>query len=363
MSIIWMDGFDVTGATILSRNYQTVGSQVSSTNNSGRYDGFSLQIIDSSPAGSEATRLTNGIHKNISNTDVISVGMSIVRLNAAHNAMMANTTSPMIFLYNGTPVQNNMIAGCSISGTTPNFFANIMNRTGNLISIPIPYFDFLAWNNIELEITTSTTVGEARMYLNGKIIASVSGVNFSTSTSNININYVSITPTNGNSSWGTKYDDFYITNTNQRLGEVHITTLAPSADTVQKQWSPSAGLTNYTQVRSTSYENAQYITANNHNLKDLYELDNLASYVTSTNSGIVATRTIGSGYKLFFGESNVSLIIKSGPTETAGPGIDLYEGLTAIFPLAQMINEINPNTGLVWTITDINNLQVGIKTN
>lgn len=362
MAIVWMDGFNKYAGIALS-DYNS-STQVQSSSYSGRYDGYSVQIADYS--SNETARLTAGLHKNITGTTTLSVGIAVSRLSdgGSYPYLMTQPARPFIMVYNGTPSQANMIAGCSIYGTTATtHFGAIQNRSGSVaISGQLPVFNLSNWNYLEFEVETGATTGQARLYLNGQLILSTTAANFSNASNATSITGVGILP----SDYTNRYvyaDDYYITNTSTRLGEIHISTLKPSADTAQKEWAPSTvGSPNYSLLINDNYSAvSSYVTTTSANKKDIYDVQDLGT--TLNTSTILATKVNGIGYKNSFGPSNVNLVMKSNTTEVNGTGVDLYEGSTGIVKIPSIMSEVDPATSTAWTTSSVNNIQIGIRSN
>lgn len=369
MAIIWMDGFNTPGQTQLTQSYFSTASVSSSTAAAynGRYDGKAVNIGGNS---TEAIRRSQGLHKDFSNTTTISIGFAFRSVSGSAVYFYYNTVDPFIIFYNGTASSaassnNNIVAGMNftqLNASSP-VLVNILNKTGTILSsYQLPFFDHTVWNFVEVELQSSTTAGQMRIYLNGNLVSAISNANFSNSTSITDINKVAICG-HSISSNSIYIDDFYITNTATRLGEIHIATVRPSADTAQKDWTPSTGTANFSVVNDDNYSSdTTYITTNASNKKDIYDLQDL-SVVTTVSGTPLATKINGVGYKTTFGQSSVNLILKSGTTEANGTAISLYEGASGIQLIPSSIYETDPSTAIAWTVTGVNNSQIGIRTN
>lgn len=370
MAIIWMDGFNYQGATYLSQNY--IGTSNTSTGQTAvRYDGFSLFLQDST---TEASRLTYGPHLSISPITTLSMGIAFRRSNDVPTGLLT-LGRPQFMFYNGTTTADatmaNMIAGVSITSpanyptTLGPWMVNIMNRSGNLIQTPINNWNTNTggvWNYVEIELITSATAGVLRVYTNGVLATSVTNANFSTSTGTTAVNKIGILPNDYSSSYNQFYDDFYVTNTSTRIGEMHIATIRPNADTAQKQWTPSTGTTNFNMVNTTNYGAlSTYVTTNVSGRKDLYDMQDMS--VTTVTGNIAAIKANGYGYKTAFGTSNVNLVVKSASTEVNGTAVDLIEGTSGAKPIPSLIQEVDPATSAAWTTAGVNAVQMGIRSN
>lgn len=370
MAIIWMDGFNTYGTAYFAQNY--IGTTSTSIGTTGRYDGSSITVNDVTTGTAESSRLLQGLHLPISPISTMSVGIAFSRNSSSSWPNGLGATLPQFIFYNGSvladaAVANNMIAGVSISApaVVGPWTVNIMNRSGNLIQTVINNWNSSsnAWNYVEIELQASATVGFVRVYVNGILATSITNVNLSTSTGGILINKVGILPNNWSSGGAMLYDDYYITNTTTRLGEMHIATLRPSADTATKQWTPSTGVTNYDKVTGANYNTlTPYVSTNASGRKDLYDLQDV-NVATTITGNIAAVKANGYGYKSTFGTSNVNMIIKSSTTEINGTGTDMIEGTAAAKPISAIIQETDPATSLAWTTAGVNAAQLGIRSN
>lgn len=78
--------------------------------------------------------------------------------------------------------------------------------------------------------------------------------------------------------------------------------------------------------------------------------------LTVTPQNIIACVTRAFAQKSDAGTRNISLNIKSGPTNSAGASIALFAGT---WSWTSRIDLTDPNTGAAWTATAVNNIQIG----
>lgn len=222
-------------------------------------------------------------------------------------------------------------------------------------SNPVSNFTPFAWNYYEVEVDASSTVGYARFYVNGNKIIDVSNSNFS---SNVNstqlVNNVTMWPlwfsdSSENSAIST-FDDFYLTDST-RVGQLHIDPIRPSADTVQKDWVPSTGTTNFNRVNSSTYSTSSYVSTTVQDALDYYDLSDFP--VDTLNNNVLGVKVSSYADKASFGDTRYSMLLKNGSTTITLPEITPYEN-------QPLISSSFAGQGQNWTVSDINNFQVGI---
>ena len=345
MAIIWFDGFErYSGTGIMSQYYSQVTAQGSVGITTGRYDGQCLTL------GSQYVTQpgTTGLIRTLTSTVTsISVGVAIYLTRTING-----TNNPVVTLMNGSTT----IAYVGLSDTNL-----IVGNNGGTVSVNLPkVFNTTQWNYIEIEAVTSLTSGIFNFYWNGELLYALSGSPVKSSTNIIAIDSVRLSPPYG-SGFGPalQYDDFYITNTSTRLGELHIAGLKPSADTAQKQWVPSTGTTNYNLVNDLlKTSDTTYVQTVNAGDKDYYDIQDISS-VTSISGSVLAVGVYGVGNKSTFGPASAQLAVKSNTTESFGTAQVLYETTNIIIPSITM--ETDPATSSAWTTAGVNNLQIGIR--
>ena len=202
----------------------------------------------------------------------------------------------------------------------------------------------LSWNYIEMEWVKSATVGVAKVYLNGVLVLNLTNVNTGTLAVDALSTY-----------WPQEYwiDDLYVTNTSTRLGEIRIDTIRPTADTADKDWTPSAGTDNYAMVDEATFSTTDYLSSTTVGDKDYYALGDLSfepaniyavRLLTLAKKDDATTRTFRGNIKSSSSEAN-------GTTRGLGTSYTFYGD---IFPT-------DPNGSIAWTQASINSLQAGIE--
>jgi len=346
MAIVWFDGFErYFDNTILPQYYsQATATGGVSVLASGRYDGRCLSLGSGYITQPGSTGLIRTLTSTLNN---ISVGAAIRLTNST-----SGTVNPVITLMNGSTV----IAYVGMSESQI-----VVSNNGAVATVTMPkIFDLTAWNYFELEVVTSLTSGSINFYFNGQVLYSTSSVPVKSTTNIIAIDSVRLSPPFGSGfNPDLYYDDFYITNTAARLGELHIAGLKPNADTAQKQWTASSGSDNYAVVNDlmSSADNTYVQTANTGD-KDYYDIQDISS-VTAITGNILAVGIYGAGSKSTFGPAGANLTLKSNTTEVNGTSQSLYENTLIVLP--SIISETDPATSTAWTTSGVNNMQIGIR--
>lgn len=167
---------------------------------------------------------------------------------------------------------------------------------------------------------------------------------------------------NSNSSVYIYLDDMYMINNSDGigfLGNVRIPYVIPNADTVQRDFTPNSGPTNYTQVDETSTidNDTTYVSSSASGARDLLELNSLPVY---TRTGICGIKPIVY-VKNQSDAAAIREVMKSGTTVTTGTSKTITD-TTTYKPYHSMgAVRLNPDTNLPWTEADITNLQIGYE--
>ena len=139
-------------------------------------------------------------------------------------------------------------------------------------------------------------------------------------------------------------------------GDCHVDYLVPDGNGDTSQWVGSDGnsVDNWQLVDEIPPSNADYVEADETNLRDTYTVTNLPASGT-----ILGVQAVVHPWKLGPGaEIPTSTILKTG----AGEHVDLIAGMsTAMQGLEAPIRTTRPGGG-AWTVADINNLQLGVTT-
>lgn len=147
------------------------------------------------------------------------------------------------------------------------------------------------------------------------------------------------------------WDDFYVTD-GASLGERRIEVLHPTADTVQKDFTPDTGTVNYSRVNETLADSSNYVQASTVGNLDLYTMGDLSS----TPTAIDAVQLTVFAQKTDASTRAVALVADVSGTRAQTADFTLAVGVTrrtGIMPTAP--------AGGAWTASSVNAMTVGPK--
>jgi len=198
-------------------------------------------------------------------------------------------------------------------------------------------------------------LGPIQVKKNGTTIFSVSGVDTKdTATAQVTAVRLGTISGSGINFYGQyDWDDMYWCDSTTIPGEARIDTLRPSADTAQKQWTPSTGSTNYSMLNSTLLQTTTYVEAATVGFEDRYDFADLAAVPTS----IYAVSLCSFGKKTDAGTKSMKLSIDDGSAVSYGAEFFL-NATSALSP--QRVMETRPSAGGAWTGAQVNAMKPGI---
>lgn len=331
MPITWIDGFEEYSSGNNMINAAYTNTNVVQYGDAGRFSGSSLAFSNSD----------GRIRKSIPQTNELSCGMAV------KYGSTANTTSGNLI------VDFRSAAGAVVAyvGIT-NDGAVVVGRgefitSNQLVVSDGGVFSFGQWNYLEVEFVRHASSGSANVYINGALVASVSGVNTGVAAIGI-VAFRNISNTRGN------LDDIYITDEATKLGECRVDTLVPSADTAQKDFAASSGSDNYAMVDELPVDgDTTYVSADAQTDADLYEIDGLSdspatiyavqvrAFARKTDTGLRTLRT-----KLV-SDSTTANGVANALSESYQPVISTYE--------------LDPDTEAPWTPEGVNASLIGME--
>lgn len=218
-------------------------------------------------------------------------------------------------------------------------------------TVPLP---LNTWAYIEFKYTIDPSAGVVELRQNGVVTATFTG---NTGSAGGTVDGVVFPFLAG---YGTTLCDLYCLDTtgsaplNSYLGDCRVDYLVPNADTSQKDFVPSSGSSNYTQVREIPPDDdSSYVSSSTAGAKDLYAMSDLAV----TPQSIFAVQATLRARKDDAGTRIIRPIIKSGAVQGNGPSFapgTSYSTVAGLFPL-------DPNTGAAWTAAGVNAMQAGVE--
>lgn len=321
MAIIRIDGFDLYSVTVpISARWSVTGS--TPTYQTGRFAGQCVRLPS-----------TSAIMAAVTLGDTFAVGF-------AHRAvgLAGGFTFALRFRNSTTLVDELNITDTGALRWT-------QNGTQKGISAANLIVDSV-WNYIEIEFTRSASVGVFTVYLNGTSVLTASAQNLGAS----QIDNILITGTNGSND----VDDFYMTNVATKLGESRVDTIRPSADTAQKNWTPSTGTNNSANVDETTYNgDTDYNSSSTVGNYDLFDVTDMAF----TPSTVRAVQAVVCARKDDATTRQIRSKLKSGATTQNGA----TTSLTTTYNTNADIYETDPNTGSAWAASAVNAAQLGVE--
>lgn len=160
-------------------------------------------------------------------------------------------------------------------------------------------------------------------------------------------------PDGGGSSNWFYFDDIYINKVATRLGEMRIDYHPVSADTAQKDMTPSTGATNYNLLDEIPVATADYVTGAATGDQDIYDLLDIAV----DEYDIKAVQPVILAGKTDAGSRQIIVQGISGASEDA----NTVSLITA--PNYRLLDpmDVDPATAAAWTFAGFNALQLGIE--
>jgi hypothetical protein len=296
-----------------------------------------------------------------------SLGQGIQRLLPAAGTTFAfGIAFRMSFLPSGSPTQKGHIHFRGSNGTTIQcgiqFDTNgslsayrlASDTSGTVLgSSAGSLYTANTWNYLEAEVVISTTVGRITLFLNGAQVLNLTGVN----TANAGVGttadtFVLSSQNGGNAGFAIDYDDLYVTDSATKLGERRVETLHPTADTTQKDWTPSTGTTNFGTVDDTLADGTDYVQASTVGNLDLYDLSDLST----TPVAIDAVQISAWAMKSDANSRNIALVADLAGTQTQSPDFVLAGN----FQKQDTILNQKPGGGN-WDASTVAQLKVGPK--
>jgi len=212
------------------------------------------------------------------------------------------------------------------------------------------------WAYWEMSATIHDTTGSVEVRINGTPVISFTGdtKNAGTATTIDAISWHQ----SGVTSATPSIDDLYILNdlgstNNNFLGDIRIQTLVPDGAGSVTQLSPLGVANNWDNVNEVPSSGADFNYSGTVGHRDLYSMTNLTAGTTvvfavvphiiarKTDSGVIAAKTA-----LKHGAT-----VATGTTQTLGTSSDVYA----------TVHEINPSTGVAWTVGDLASLEAGVE--
>lgn len=234
-------------------------------------------------------------------------------------------------------------------------------RRGNTVGTPLGTTAALStgWAYYEIKLTIGDgTAGSVIVRKNGVEVINTGGVDTKNGGTNASVDNIRI----GSVGSGTgEFDDWYVLNTsgstnNDFLGDVRVMTLAPNGNGASSQFAGSDGnsVDNYLLVDEQPFTvGGDNVYSSTIGHKDLYTTTNLPATTTT----VYAAQDIAVAKKDNAGLAGIKTLVRISATDYASA--TAYLG--ADVQVCTNIRETNPNTGVAWTPSDIDGLEVGVE--
>lgn len=331
MAVVLQEGFDYFNNTVLGISKLYVGSA----------SGASYYTIEAGRYGGKSFYMVIGVSLGLplpSALSTLSVGASV-------QAHQASGSGASIMQFDDDTQTGICQLWCKADGTL--VFTRGTSATANILATSASGAMPSAagtWHHIGVELVRHATAGSVKVYVDGVLVMSATGVN----TGANNIRYVYIY---GN---GTYWDDVYVTDTVPWLGEQRITTLVPDGDTAQADSTPLSGSDRYAMVDEASCDgDVSYTVLAAAGDKDRYTMGDLAYNPV----GISSIKTVLVARKDDASTRTIRTNLKSGGTTVNGA----TKGLSSSYQIIQDIYQSDPNSGDNWTQTSVNAIEVGAE--
>jgi hypothetical protein len=219
---------------------------------------------------------------------------------------------------------------------------------------PLPgTFNPTLWNYYEISATIATSGGTIVVRVNGQTVLNFTGNTRNGGTST-NIDAIAQSQYFAASI----YDDLYVCDGtgpapwNTFLGDVRVLTSSPTSAGASTQFTPSAGA-NYSTVNELPFSASQYVQSGTVGQRDTYAIADIPATVSS----VLGVQTNVISKKTDTGPMNVKPALVSGGSVYYGATTPLTSNDTTLVD----VRNVNPATGLQWSVTDVNNLEAGME--
>ena len=340
--LLWIEGFEGFGTSVgsppsptnvLARVYSTVISESTMDIEAGRLGGYCLKLDATSNAIRSPALTTNStlvvgcavkfgyaltLCRFLSFLDGVTLGMN-VRL----------TVAGELSVYRGT----------TLLATTVGL---------NLL--------LNAWYYIEFKVTCNATTGSYELRVGEVTVLSAAGVNTKAGSNDYHTTFV----LERDAASTTYLDDMYCLDSsgsvnNDFLGNSRVSAIYPNGDTASKAWDRSAGADNYALVdEAIVNDDTDYVESGDVGDKDLYDYGAVSGVTTVVRGLQINTMCRETDVTPF----NLITVAKAGTTESEDVGQAVG---TTNYVSKRRIVELDPDTGVAWTVSGVNAAQFGIK--
>lgn len=342
MAFTLIDGFDlyngVASTTIgVYGTWQNVSTGGSISIVSGRFAGQGLQFTD-------GTGNTSAIRRSLPAAQTeFSVGFAFRHMNHSNigggvmmHIMNSSAQVELTMYLNGSNGTIRLYRGAGVT---------------HLFDSPVATMAEAVWQHVELVGTLDQTGGTLELFIDGISKGSYTGDTAQTAIANFQFIQIGA-PDGSGSGNAAQFDDVYVTNTAQRVGEMRIDAMRVNSDSLEQDWSPTPSGAAYQTLDDNTVNIADYIQADTVGDTSYFGVQDLSV----TPESIKAVQITSWGLKTDAGTRQFALLSRIGADEQVGATNTLAaspQKFTSIF-------ETTP-TGGDWDATAINNLEIGVR--
>jgi hypothetical protein len=214
------------------------------------------------------------------------------------------------------------------------------------------------WSYIEIKVKIHSSTGTVDVRVNGTSVLSLTGKN----TNNSGTAVVTNVKIEGNLNSTDKgyFDDFYLldntgSNNTTFLGPQKIVAVFPNADGGTLQWTPNSGSNHYDRVNENPADtNTTYLSDSTSGHVDIFTKAATPASITSikgVQQNTYFETDSGSAFSL------IQRLVSGGTTSDAGG----TAGVNGTYGTAARLLETDPNTGSLWTQSNLDSATIGIK--
>jgi hypothetical protein len=342
--LLWIEGFEGFGTTIgsapsptnvVSRKYSGVSNESDMDIEVGRLGGYCIEF----PYTGRTQYLSPAA---LTINSILVVGVA-VRFTTLGN-------SSFLRFYDGATLGMNV--RLTINGELAVYRGTTLIATTSGLGIQIA-----TWYYVEFKVLCHASAGSYELRVGEETVLSATGVNTQVGS---NAYHTTFQLAQYTVDAPTQFDDTYCLDgsgsvNNDFLGNMRVNAIYPNADTVAKAWTRSAGSDNYVLVDEVVCDDdTTYVESETTDQKDLYEYSPLSGVVSAIKGIQINTICRETDAESF----DLVTVVKSGSTESDNSPQAI--GSTN-YVVKRRIVELDPDTGLAWTVSGVNAVQAGIK--
>lgn len=354
MGLKLFEGFDhhSTAAKLSTKGWTVIltgtAPTVTSAPIAGRLGGFAWRITAGGVGGPDA------------------LGRSLVHLLTAATTQIAGVAYRASRLPTGSTADFLVLrVGATLTvrlGITTGGLLQVRNSAGTVLATGTTPVSGANWFYAEIKAFANGASGTIEVHLNGAAEIASTTVNIGSSSFDT-LELRSVPSEFGTAAWTTDWDDLYVCDTsgsapnNTFLGDVRVSTLYATADGAHTDFTPDTGTAHFSRLNEASGtypdDDTSYVSDATVGHRDSYVFGDLAS---------AAGTVFGVQTNLYARKDDAAvrqLAAVARPVATDRDGATVT--LSTSYVTYSEIRETNPDTGLPWTISEINASEFGVK--